>query len=325
MDDVRDVIIIGSGPAGLTAALYTARANLQPLLIEGLEAGGQLMLTTTVENFPGFTRRHHGARPDGARCARRPSGSAPRSSRAHVTSVDLSRRPFAVRDRRGASTGAKRSSSPPARRRGCSGCPSERHADGPRRVDLRHVRRLLLPGQADRRRRRRRLGARGGDLPHEVRVEGHADPPARRAARRRRSCRTRRAANPKIDVPLEQRSSRTSKDVDEGRGDAPSCCGTCVTGERSELPVDGVFVAIGHTPNTSLFAGQLELDANGYIVTHDGTHDERAGRVRVRRRAGPRLPAGDHRRRLGLHGRARRRALPGGLAGRRERAHGVTA
>ena len=100
------------------------------------------------------------------------------------------------------------------------------------------------------------------------------------------------------------------------------------TGALTEVPLDGVFIAIGHTPNTSLFKGQLELDANGYIVTHDGQPHQRARRVCRRRRAGPRLPAGGHRRRLGLHGGHRRRALPRRAAGARRRwlrASGLTA
>src|SRR5207253_5683961 len=95
MADARNVIIIGSGPAGLTAALYTARANLSPLLIEGLEAGGQLMLTTLVENFPGHRDGVMGPELMGEmRAQAEKFGSE--IIQGHVASVDLTRRPFTI-------------------------------------------------------------------------------------------------------------------------------------------------------------------------------------------------------------------------------------
>src|ERR1051326_4325723 len=95
-DDVRNVIVIGSGPAGLTAALYSARANLKPLVIEGLEAGGQLMLTTLVENFPGFPKGVMGPDLMGEMRAQAEHFGA-EVMRAHVTSVDLMARPYVVK------------------------------------------------------------------------------------------------------------------------------------------------------------------------------------------------------------------------------------
>ena len=96
------------------------------------------------------------------------------------------------------------------------------------------------------------------------------------------------------------------------------------TGETQEVPCGGIFMAIGHTPNTAVFEGQLEHDEQGYLLVHerhDG--DERAGRLRRRRRGRPPLPAGDHRRRQRLHGGDRRRALPEPRVGGALRPDGV--
>ena len=170
MSDVRDVIIIGGGPAGYTAALYTARANLEPLVIEGFNWGGQLMITSDVENYPGYADGVLGPAmmADFRRQAERFGAEFVTDD---VTRVDFSERPFRVyvgdeehrADAVIVATGAS------ARQLGL-----DVRADpaGPRRLLLRDLRRSLLPRQGRGRRRRRGLGDGGGDVPEPVRQQG---------------------------------------------------------------------------------------------------------------------------------------------------------
>ena len=264
--DVRKVIIIGGGPAGYTAALYTARANLSPLLIEGFSWGGQLMITSDVENYPGY--------PDGVLGPQMMQDFRRQAERFgteflpdDVTRVDFSERPFRVwvgEDEYRAetviiATGAV------ARQLGLE---SERRLQGAgvsycAVCDAAFFRdkEVVIVG--------------GGDSAMEEAVFLAKFATKVTVVHRRNQFRAspimvdRARANERIEFLLDS----VVEDVlgaDDGR-----VTGVVVrsakSGELSELPADGLFVAIGHDPSTSLFRGQVEMDEAGYIVTRGKT------------------------------------------------------
>jgi thioredoxin reductase (NADPH) len=265
MNPTRNVTIIGSGPAGLTAALYSARANLQPLIIEGLEAGGQLMLTTLVENFPGHRDGIMGPELMNEMRAQAEKFGA-EIIQNHVTSVDLCATPFVVK-----TSDAEYTTKTLIIATGASarllGLPSERTLMGHGVSTCATCDGYFFRG-------------------HDIAVVGGGDSAMEEATfltrfaskvtvvHRRDSLRASKImqdkarSNPKIEWRL---NTEVVEIKDSGNGEVNGMVLRDVkTGEQSEIPVAGVFVAIGHTPNTSLFRHQLELDANGYIITHDG-------------------------------------------------------
>jgi thioredoxin reductase (NADPH) len=264
--DVREVIIIGGGPAAYTAALYAARANLNPLVIEGFNWGGQLMLTSDVENYPGYPDGVLGPKmmEDMRRQAARFGGDYVTDD---VTQVDFSERPFRVwvgdDEYRGKTviiaTGAS------ARQLGLA---SERALQG-RGVSYC----ATCDGSFFRERRIVVIG--GGDSAMEealflTRFGSNVTIVHRREEFRASQIMLERArAHEKIDWI-------TNAVVDEVLG-GPEGKVTGLrlrdtqTGETSEIPVDGLFVAIGHDPNTKLFVDQLDHDAAGYLVTQPGS------------------------------------------------------
>ena len=263
---MRNVVIIGSGPAGLTAALYTARANLKPLVIEGLEAGGQLMLTTLVENFPGHRDGIMG--PDlMSEMRAQAEHFGAEIIRGHVTSVDLLARPYTITTSDAAykartliiATGAS------AR---LLGLPSERALLGHGVSTC-----ATCDGYFFRGRPIAVVG--GGDSALEeamflTRFASHVTVVHRRDTLRASKIMQDKAfANAKISFEW---NAEVDEIKDTGKGEVTAMVlRDNRSGARREIPVDGVFVAIGHTPNTALFKGQIETDANGYIVTTAGT------------------------------------------------------
>jgi thioredoxin reductase (NADPH) len=260
------VIIIGSGPAGLTAAIYTARASLEPLVIEGEpsstsdQPGGQLMLTTEVENFPGF--------PDGIMGPELMSNFRAQAERfgakfvtEKVTNIDFSSRPFKVwvRD-------------------------DEYHADA---VIVSTGARSLMLGLEE----EQRLIGHGLSTcatcdgfffrDHHIAVVGGGDSAIEEASfltkfaskvtlihrrdefRASKIMQERAFANPKIEVLWNHTVTKINGD---DKVDGIEVTST-VDGSVSTLPVTGVFIAIGHRPNTDLFAGVLDMDDSGYLQT----------------------------------------------------------
>jgi thioredoxin reductase (NADPH) len=265
MSTARDVVIIGSGPAGLTAALYTARANLNPLLIEGLEPGGQLTLTTLVENFPGHRDGIMGpALMDEMRAQSQRFGAE--IINGYVTHVDLSRRPFVIRYNDVEVTAKTLIIATGASAR-LLGLPSERALMGHGVSTCATCDGYFFRGKPI-------AVVGGGDSALEeaiflTKFASHVTLVHRRDKLRGSKIMQDKAfANPKISFAW---NSAVERVIGEEGGEVTGILlRNLVTNATTELPVDGVFVAIGHTPNTQLFAGQLETDLNGYIVTHDG-------------------------------------------------------
>ncbi len=263
---MRDVTIIGSGPAGLTASLYSARANLKPLVIEGLEAGGQLMLTTAVENFPGFADGIMG--PDLMAAMRTQAERfGAEIVRGHVSAVDLSVRPFRITmgdetietQTLIIATGASAK---------LLGLPSERALMGHGVSTCATCDGFFFRGKPI-------AVIGGGDSALEeatflTRFASHVTLVHRRdTLRASKIMQDKAMANPKITFEWNTEVVEVA-DVSAGAVSG-LVIRNSVTGVQKTLPVEGVFVAIGHTPNTTLFRGQLDMDETGYLKTHDGS------------------------------------------------------
>jgi thioredoxin reductase (NADPH) len=264
---VREVIVIGSGPAGDTAALYTGRAEMKPLVIQGFPPGGQLTITTDVENYPGF--------PDGIMGPEMVELFKKQAERfgaeylaGQVSSVDFSKRPFKLTVDDGSdyyakaviiATGATAKflgleSEDKLMGRGVSACAT---CDGFFFKDEE----LVVIGGGDTAMEEATFLTKFASKVHVVH--------RRDELRASKIMQDRAFANPKIDFIWNSTVDEVLG-VEEGQVKGVKLR-NLLSDEITEMPVGGLFIAIGHKPNTELFEGILDLNETGYIITHDGT------------------------------------------------------
>lgn len=272
-DQLREVVIIGSGPAGLTAAVYAARANLNPLVIEGLSAGGQLMMTTMVENWPGYRDGIMG--PDLMNELRAQAlRFGAEIVAGDVRTVSLAAPPFRLEFGSGDQVQCRALIVATGASARLLGLPSERSLMG-------HGVSTCATCDGFFFRNRPIAVVGGGDSAVEEAIFLTKFASKVSLVHRRDKLRASKImqdkvfANPKIEVIW---NSEVIDVMDPGKGAVSGIVlRNTLTGASREVPVDGVFVAIGHTPNTELFRGQLELDPQGYIITHEGSRTNLPG------------------------------------------------
>jgi thioredoxin reductase (NADPH) len=269
---MRNVVIIGSGCAGLTAAIYTARANLSPLLIRGHEAGGQLSLTTLVENYPGFPKGVQG--PELIEMMQKQAAEfGTEFQEGDVTRVDLMQRPFIVE--MGSETIETRTliiaSGASARMLGLE---SERKLLGHGVSTCATCDGFFFRGKPI-------VVVGGGDTAAEeslflTRFASEVSVIHRRdQLRASKIMQDRMRRNEKIKF-IWNSTVTDVLDVDQGYVTGIKLKNV-QTGEERLHPTEGVFIGIGHSPNTGLFRGQLEMDELGYLKTHQGSRTSVAG------------------------------------------------
>jgi thioredoxin reductase (NADPH) len=261
----REVVIIGSGPAGLTAAIYAGRANLSPLVIEGVQAGGQLTTTTEIENYPGFAHAIMGPQ-----LMKEMRTQAERFGtfflQGDATGVDLGRRPFRIVVEGGQPVETKTLIIATGASAQYLGLPNERRLLGHGVSACATCDGYFFRGK-------------------DVVVVGGGDTAMEEALFLTRFATTvsviHRRDKLRASKIMQDRAMKNEKIAFVWNSVVEDILGeevvtgvrlrNVVTGQTSELSCAGVFVAIGHKPNTDLFKGQLAMDSKGYILTHDGT------------------------------------------------------